>query len=229
LLKFRVWGNFRFLSHAETMKVFHRACVRGGVEVSHTEGFNPRPRMSLPLPRSVGVESDDELLAFVVACEAPWAPPQGVPYGTCGGDESAVAELALQIQARLADQLPRGCEMISVAAVRGGKTPFPCSASYRLAVTPEYIGDELKNKIKNLLAADSLILHRLTGKKASHPKDVDVRGFVKSIELDDGCVSVECEITSTGSIRMEEILDILGLDIEKLAAPIKRQAVSWQS
>lgn len=237
MLKFRVWGNFRFLSHAETMKVFHRACVRGGVEVAHTEGFNPRPRMSLPLPRSVGVESDDELLAFVVACEAPVAPPQGqgVPYGTygtwgtCGGDESAVAELASQIQARLADQLPLGCEMISVAAVRGGKTPFPCSASYLLAVTPEYIGDELKNKIKNLLAADSLILHRRTGKKASHPKDVDVRGFIKSIELDDGCVSVECEITSTGSIRMEEILDILGLDLEKLASPIKRQSVSWQS
>ena len=202
------------------MKVLQRACVRGGVEVAHTEGFNPRPRMSLPLPRTVGVESDDELLAFVVDCEAPRA--------LCGGDEAAVAELASQIQARLADQLPRGCEMISATAVRGGKTPLPRSASYRLTVAPEYIGDELKNKINNLLAADSLILRRRAGKKASRSKDVDVRGFVKSIELDDGCVSVECEITSTGSIRMEEILDILGLDFEKLAEPIKRKAVSWQ-
>ncbi|MBN2271219.1 MAG: DUF2344 domain-containing protein, partial [Sedimentisphaerales bacterium] len=63
LLKFRIWGNLRFLSHAETMKVFQRACARAGLDVAHTEGFNPRPRLSLPLPRSVGVESDEELLA----------------------------------------------------------------------------------------------------------------------------------------------------------------------
>ena len=67
LVKFRIWGNLRFLSHAETMSVFQRACVRAGIPVRHSEGFNPRPRMSLPLPRSVGVESDDELLVLVVS------------------------------------------------------------------------------------------------------------------------------------------------------------------
>lgn len=196
------------------MKVFQRACVRGGVEVVHTEGFNPRPRMSLPLPRSVGVESEDELLAFVVAG---------------GGDHMALEELALQIQAKLADELPEGCRMISATAVQGGRTPLPCSASYRLMPAPEYAGGELKNRIKELLDAESLILSRRAGKKASRPRDVDVRGFIKSIELDDGCVSVECEISSAGSIRMEEILDILGLSLEKLAGPIRRTAVAWRN
>jgi len=85
----------------------------------------------------------------------------------------------------------------------------------------------LKNKIKDLLASETLVLRRQVDKKASRFKDVDVRGFLRSIELDDGCVSVECEISSVGSIRMDEILDILGLDIAKLARPIKRTFVQW--
>ena len=58
----------RFLSHAETARVLQRACVRAAVPVRYSEGFNPHPRLSLPLPRPVGVESEDELLV-VRLCE----------------------------------------------------------------------------------------------------------------------------------------------------------------
>ena len=57
----------RFLSHAETMRLFQRACVRAGVKVAYSQGYNPHQRMSLVLPRSVGVESDDELLCLWLA------------------------------------------------------------------------------------------------------------------------------------------------------------------
>lgn len=212
LLKFRIWGNLRFLSHAETMKVFQRACARAGLDVAHTEGFNPRPRLSLPLPRSVGVESDEELLAFVVRCD--------------DGEDAAV-DLEGRVRRRLSEQLPRGCEILSCTAVRGGRTPLPRSAAYVLAVRPEYLGEQLRNRIKDLLASETLVLRRRVDEKASRFKDVDVRSFLKSIELKNGCVSVECEISSCGSIRVEEILDILSLDIAKLARPIKRTSVQW--
>ncbi len=52
----------RFLSHAETMRLFQRALVRAGVQIAYSQGFNPHQKMSLVLPRSVGVESDDEIL-----------------------------------------------------------------------------------------------------------------------------------------------------------------------
>lgn len=170
--------------------------------------------MSLPLPRSVGVESDDELVAFVVAGE---------------GDLGALEEIARQIQAKLAEQLPEGCEVVSASAVRGGKTPLPVSAAYSLPVLPEYSGEELKKKIIELLAAENVIVGRRVGKKSSGSRNVDVRGFVKSVELSDGCLSVDCEISPTGSIRMEEILDVLGLSFEKLGGPIRRKAVEWRN
>jgi hypothetical protein len=42
-------------------------------------------------------------------------------------------------------------------------------------------------------------------------------------------VSVECEISLAGSVRVEEILELLGLDVEKLGRPIERTDVQWRS
>jgi len=51
---------------------------------------------------------------------------------------------------------------------------------------------------------------------------------LKSIVLKDRCIVVECKISSAGSIRVEEILNLLELDVENLAAPIRRTSVRWQ-
>ena len=66
VIKFKIGGNLRFLSHAQTLMVFRRACIRAGIKIQYSQGFNPRPRLSLPLPRPVGVASDDELLCLRV-------------------------------------------------------------------------------------------------------------------------------------------------------------------
>src|SRR5690606_16197351 len=54
-IRFRVEGDLRFISHHDMMRLFERALARARLPVKHSEGFNPRPRMSLPLPRPVGV------------------------------------------------------------------------------------------------------------------------------------------------------------------------------
>jgi len=52
---------------------------------------------------------------------------------------------------------------------------------------------------------------------------------LKSIRISEGAVIVECKVSSAGSIRVDEILKLLELDAEKLAGPIRRTAVEWQS
>ena len=93
---------------------------------------------------------------------------------------------------------------------------------------PEYINDKLKATIKRLLASESLNVERRIDPRGNI-RNVDVRGFLKSIQLNDRIVVVECGITSAGSIRVEEILKLLKLDTEKLAAPIRRTSVQWKS
>ena len=212
LIKFKIRGNLRFLSHAETIKVFQRACVRAGITAAYSQGFNPRPRLSLPLPRSVGVETEDDLLCLRIK-RAP--------------NES-------RIRAELSAQLPEGFELLSVSVAKA-KTSFqPSAATYVFAVRREYLNEKLKAAIERLLASESLLVNRElylgrdTRYEIRDTKIKDVRPFLKTIELRGRNIAVECKISSAGSVRVDEILRLLELDVEKLAAPIRRTSVKWQ-
>ena len=220
VIKFRVAGNLRFLSHAEMLSVFQRACVRAGIKVKYSEGFNPRPKMSLPLPRPVGVESDDELLYLRLSGD-PFAGP-GTP------DEQQAANHESRIKAELSAQLPEGCELLSVSVAEKGRSFQPCSATYVLPIRTEYIDEKLKATIARLLASENLNIRRRMGIKTSKVKNLDVRAFLKSIKLEDQGIIVECNISSAGSIRIDEILRLLELDENNLASPVRRMEVKWQ-
>lgn len=53
-----------WISHLDLMRLFQRAFKRAGLALTHTQGYNPRPSVSIALPLSVGVESVCELLDF---------------------------------------------------------------------------------------------------------------------------------------------------------------------
>lgn len=63
-LLFEKTGNAIWMSHLDLMRLFQRAFKRAGLLLKHTQGFNPRPSVSIALPLSVGVESRCELLDF---------------------------------------------------------------------------------------------------------------------------------------------------------------------
>ncbi len=227
-VKFRIGGSLRFLSHAETLCFFQRACVRAGISVQYSQGFNPRPKLSLPLPRSVGVASDDELLCLRLTRQM-----QGGLARDLNGQGAENQES--RIKSELSAQLPEGCDVLSVADIKENVSIQPRSATYVLVVRKEYLNEELKSTIKRLLASKSLILQRRAaiGKSKNDNrryqiKNIDVRGFLKSINLDRNSIIVECEISPVGSIRVDEILNLLELDARKLAAPIRRTNVQWQ-
>ena len=56
-LCFEKTGNAVWISHLDLMRVFQRAFKRAGLPLTHTQGFNPRPSVSIALPLSVGIES----------------------------------------------------------------------------------------------------------------------------------------------------------------------------
>lgn len=61
---FEKTGNAIYISHLDLMRVFQRAFKRAGLPLTHTQGYNPRPSVSIALPLSLGVESGCELLDF---------------------------------------------------------------------------------------------------------------------------------------------------------------------
>ena len=63
-LLFEKKDNAVWISHLDLMRVFQRAFKRAGLPLTHTQGFTPRPSVSIALPLSVGVDSCCELLDF---------------------------------------------------------------------------------------------------------------------------------------------------------------------
>lgn len=70
-LLFEKTGNAVWISHLDLMRLFQRAFKRAGLPLKHTQGFNPRPSVSIALPLSVGVQSHCELLDFDIEGEVP--------------------------------------------------------------------------------------------------------------------------------------------------------------
>ncbi len=70
-LLFEKTGNAVWISHLDLMRLFQRAFKRAGLPLKHTQGFNPRPSVSIALPLSVGVQSRCELLDFELDGDVP--------------------------------------------------------------------------------------------------------------------------------------------------------------
>lgn len=85
-LLFTKTGEAVWMSHLDLMRLFQRAFKRAGLHLTHTQGFNPRPSVSIALPLSVGVESVCELLDFEL-----------------DGDEVSFKEITSRLNAALVD------------------------------------------------------------------------------------------------------------------------------
>ena len=210
LLKFKIAGNLRFLSHHEMMAMFNRALIRAGVDLCYTQGFNPRPKLSLPLPRSVGTESDDELLCCSVICDQP---------DDCKWHD------------KIAKQLPKGCEISSISFSETKKPLQPESAIYVFPVTGDGTNERIKKSVNSLIdrltEKEAIVMQRFSGRNRS-PRPKDVSHYIDRIEYQNNSVYVTCRIDATGSIRIDEILELLEIATEQLSGPVKRQSVQWR-
>ncbi len=217
IVRFGIGGGLRFLSHAETVRLFERACGRADVPVKYTQGFNPHVKLSLPLPRAVGVASDDERLILRLF------ETQGFPLAESAQTERLAWEA--RIAAQLAEVLPDEIVVHSVTLTQSRASHHPESAQYVLALG-EGVDQGLQERMAEVMARADLVIDRV---KPGRPvRSVDVRPFLKSMRLEERQATVECGISNAGSIRVDEILTLLGLTPMDLAGPIRRTNTTWK-
>jgi radical SAM-linked protein len=202
VVRFAIDGDLRFLSHRDTMRMFERALARAGWPVRFTEGFNPRPRLSLPLPRSVGTASDDEWLIVELA-------------------QAVEPEEALR---GLARQMPAGIRLLGVAAPAAEAPPQPVRVRYEVALKEPPPG--LDEAIEAFLARDAWPVTRAS--QENRPaRSVDIRPFVEALVRRGDCLEMVLRVTPQGAARPSEVLDSLGLSGRELAHRLRRTRVYW--
>ena len=63
-MRFSKTGRAIWISHLDLMATMQRAFSRAGSRLQYSEGFNPRPQISIALPLSVGTASVCEIMDF---------------------------------------------------------------------------------------------------------------------------------------------------------------------
>lgn len=59
-------GTAAYISHLDLMRTFQRAFIRAGIDLWHTEGFNPRAYVNIAIPMPVTHESVCEIMEFAL-------------------------------------------------------------------------------------------------------------------------------------------------------------------
>lgn len=146
---FEKTGNARYISHLDLMRVFQRAFKRAGLPLTHTQGFNPRPSVSIALPLSLGVESQCELLDFEL--ESPYA----------------CAEIREKLNAALIDGV-----YIREVYEQGQKIKNLALLQSRLVLEYDrHISDDAEDVIQSLFSRPELIVEK-KGKNGTTQQDI---------------------------------------------------------
>lgn len=159
-LLFEKTGNAVWISHLDLMRLFQRAFKRAGLPLTHSQGFNPRPSVSIALPLSVGVESCCELLDF---------------------DLSGESVACDEIKERLNKALIGGVKVLEVMET-GRKIRDLSYLSCK--VTLEYdagVPAGAENAMKELFARDSVIVEK---KSKNGIQEQDIIPMVKALTVE---------------------------------------------
>ena len=190
-LKFRKFGETRFVSHLDLVRLFTRLHTRAGIPLSYSEGFNPHLKFSLASALGVGVVSYTEFVEIELA-------------------EPMEVELAAKA---LDKALPRGIRVLAADAVANNTAALmaeAAGASY--VVTLPFAGD-ISEAVASYNEAEELLFKKAAPKRKEKFKEIDVKFYIPKIAVEqkDGKTSFafECKITPTGSMKAVDLLNAL--------------------
>ena len=205
-LWFSVGNDMMFLSHRETMRFWQRLLTRTQAPVRFSEGFNPHMRLSLPLPRNVGVSGAAELLLLEVT-------------------ESYTTE---QLAAAMLKHLPEGIKLKGIKEVPRQTKSFPEWAQYQMVLAEAVDRTELDQSIRDFMDEASWPITR--NRRGRHPqRTIDLRQGVRELRLDSESMFCTIAIHPEGTIRIEELLTALKINLPKWVLEIKRTTIGYPS
>lgn len=196
---FRKGERARFLSHLDLTAMLEYAVRRARLPVSLSEGFSPRPRLSVAASLALGYVGEAEILEITLRESV---------------DPTAAAE-------RLRGVLPDGIEIISVEqADLGAKTAASRlrSAVYRI---------DLKVPVENLpQRVDELLLRptlEVEEPREGHIRRRDLRPMILRLEaLTPSSLHLTVRMDGEGSVRPEQVLKLMELPTEAVRVTRER-------
>jgi len=197
-------GDIRFLSHRDMVRLWQRALARAEAPVSFSQGFNPRMRLILSLPRSVGMASRAELLVMELT-------------------ESRSSE---ELISTLRGTLPSGIDILELHAMAAPAKAHPSWARYQIHLSSQADRDQITHSLEKYQQASSWCIYR--PRRGRHPeRTLDLKQLITELELkSDG---LYCILDLSGGVtgRLDEVLEILSIPSPEFVTKVERIAVGY--
>ena len=173
----RIWFKkdfeCRYISHLDLNRTMLRALHKSKLPIWHTEGFNPHPFATFPLPLSLGFRGVNECMDVKLE------------------DDSF---LLSDIPDRLNACLPRGIRVFDAtkAVMKAGKVTY---ASFMLLIgNPIIATGKIAAQLRELLESESIEIEK---KSKKGMKTVDIKQGVKRYEIKELFDAVQLDIILT--------------------------------
>lgn len=202
-VEYAVAGDLRYLSHHDELRLLSRALVRARWPVAYSQGYNPLPRLVVPLPRQVGVAASGQLALVGLSA----------------------ARTAHDLFASLATALPGDCRLQRVAAPAAPATPHARQATFEVRLTPADAA-RVGNRLSAVLATATIVVRR-DDHPRKPPRQIDIRPYIDQIELDGCTLRMRLRIQNQRTARPSEVFTEFGLAPEAYNHRLWRRAVHW--
>jgi radical SAM-linked protein len=184
----------KYISHLDLMRTWERALRRAQVPLAYSEGFNPRPKISIAAPLPVGFTGRGEVMDIVLSRRTS-------PYS---------------FVKRLKPHLPPGLEILSVEEVYLSLPSLQSQmryAEYRVVVESEETMAEVEKWVEQVLSAQSLPRQR---ERKGRVTEYDLRPLIDDLWIEgrEGAAYVlgmRLRSDSQATGRPDEVLEVMGL------------------
>ena len=194
----------KYISHLDLMRTWERALRRAQVPLAYSEGFNPRPKISIASALPVGFTGRGEVMDIVLSRHTS-------PYN---------------FAKRLKPHLPPGLEVLSVEEVYLRLPSLQSQmryAEYRVVVESEETLAEMEKRVEEVLSAQSLPRQR---ERKGRLTEYDLRPLIDDLWIEglgsarspdrrrEGAVCVlgmRLQSDSQATGRPDEVLEAMGL------------------
>jgi len=197
-LKFHKNPEVRWISHLDLIKVWERAVRRARLPIALSQGFNPRPKMSLATALAVGVSSDAEYIEMELTEELPLK----------------------EILQRISSQMPSGLPVIEIGTLPE-KSPALMSlvfaSLYRITLPQNDTNEieKLQSALTALMAEKQLVLNYQNREGKTISQDLRPGVLAAEWNAEQAVLLLKVETSSRLFVRPQHFLTVLAQKMDR--------------
>ena len=202
-IRFRKLGDLRLISHRDLVRTWERTFRRAELELSMSEGFHPKARMSCPSALALGVEALDEVMEL----------------------ELAEHITASALEEKLRAHAPPGLEVAQITILDANNAKAQVERLTYEFPLPEHRRAEVAAAMDHLISLDTYLVDR-----EGRSDRIDLRPGIHSLEVHEDRLRMVLNTSRTATVRPREVLTALGIgDLEGEGCYLTRTAVEIAS